>query len=66
MPLIQSTNRSESKSDLTKNRFSRPSHLDREQLEYSAKTLFTYGVILFTAIGIGASITYMTVQQLKK
>lgn len=62
MPLIQN----QKNSDLSKNRFSRPSHLDREQLEYSAKTLFTYGVILFTAVGIGASITYMTVQQLKK
>ena len=68
MPLIQQkkANNFESKSDLSKNRFSRPQHLDREQLEYSAKTLFTYGVILCTAVGIGASVTYMTVQQLKK
>ena len=64
MPLIQQ--KKANNSDLTKNRFSRPQHLDREQLEYSAQTLFTYGVILFTAVGIGASITYMTVQQLKK
>ena len=42
------------------------STIDREQLEYSARTLFTYGVILFTALGIGASVTYMTVQQLRK
>ena len=64
MPLIQ--NQKADNSALLKNKFSRPSHLDREQLEYSAQTLFTYGVILFTAIGVGASITYLTVQQLKK
>jgi hypothetical protein len=62
MPLLQ-----KNKSDLPKNQFRRgPASIDREQLEYSAQTLFTYGVILFTALGVGASITYMTVQQLKK
>jgi hypothetical protein len=51
----------------TESRFNRkPSVLDREQLEYSAQTLFTYGTILFAVVlGLG-SITYMTVQQLKK
>ena len=62
MPLITQTKDNQ---QLSKNRFSRPP-LDREQLEYSAQTLFTYGVILFTAIGVGASITYMTIQQLRK
>ena len=64
MPLITQNKDSQT---LSKNRFSRaPSHLDREQLEYSAQTIFTYGILLFTALGVGASITYMTVQQLKK
>jgi hypothetical protein len=48
-----------------KNKFSRPT-LDREQLEYSAQTLFTYGTLLFATLGVFASITYMTVQQLRK
>jgi len=40
--------------------------LDREQLEYSAQKMLTYGVILFAVLlGLG-SVTYMTVQQLKK
>ena len=63
MPLIQP----QKNSDLPKKQFScGPQQLDREQLEYSAQTLFTYGVILFTAIGVGASITYMTFKQLQK
>ncbi|MCE8159356.1 MAG: hypothetical protein I3270_02590 [Candidatus Moeniiplasma glomeromycotorum] len=68
MPLIQKHNQSGilDKGSL-KNRWGRsPQHLDREQLEYSAQTFFTYGTILFLALGVGASITYMTVQQLKK
>jgi hypothetical protein len=40
--------------------------LDREQLEYSAQKMLTYGVILFAALGTCASVAYMTVQQLKK
>ena len=44
----------------------RPATLDREQLEYSAQKMLTYGVILFAVVlGLG-SVTYMTVQQLKK
>jgi hypothetical protein len=44
----------------------KPSTLDREQLEYSAQKMLTYGVILFAVVlGLG-SVTYMTVQQLKK
>jgi hypothetical protein len=63
MPLIQSPKNN----DLPKKQFSRgPQHLDREQLEYSAQTLFTYGVILFTALGVGASVAYMTFKQLQK
>jgi hypothetical protein len=47
-------------------RFGRSRTLDREQLEYSGKTMLTYGTILFTVVlGLG-SVTYMTVQQLKK
>jgi len=47
-------------------RFSRSRTLDREQLEYSGKTMLTYGTILFAVVlGLG-SVTYMTVQQLKK
>ena len=62
MPLLP-----KNKSDLPKNQFRRgPDSIDREQLEYSAQTLFTYGVILFTAVGTLAAVTYMTVQQLKK
>jgi hypothetical protein len=49
----------------TKN-FRRPTTLDREQLEYSATKMLTYGVILFAALGTCASIAYMTVQQLRK
>jgi len=57
--------------NLTKNqpesRFNRhPRTLDHEQLEYSAKQMLTYGTILFAVVlGLG-SVTYMTVQQLKK
>jgi hypothetical protein len=47
-------------------KFNRPRTLDREQLEYSASKVLTYGVILFAALGTCASIAYMTVQQLKK
>jgi hypothetical protein len=46
--------------------FRRPTTLDREQLEYSASKMLTYGVILFAALGTCASIAYMTVQQLRK
>jgi len=43
-----------------------PNTLDREQLEYSAQKMLTYGVILFSVVlGLG-SVTYLTVQQLKK
>jgi len=62
MPLIQ-----KHKTDLPKNQFSRgPASIDREQLEYSAQTLFKYGLILFTAVGTLAAVTYMTVEKLKK
>ena len=62
MPLLQ-----KNKSDLPKNQFRcGPVSIDREQLEYSAQTLFTYGVILFTALGVGASVAYMTFKQLQK
>ena len=44
----------------------RPTTLDREQLEYTLQSTLTYGVIAFTAVGVLASITYMTIQQLKK
>jgi len=64
MPLITQNKESPT---LSKNRFTRgPNTLDREQLEYSAQTLFSYGVILFATMGVLASIAYMTVQQLKK
>ena len=58
----------------TESKFSRqPRALDREQLEYFAdqsskhlRTYFTNGIILFAVVlGLG-SVTYMTVQQLKK
>jgi len=43
-----------------------PTTLDREQLEYTSKNLLLYGTILFAVVlGIG-SVTYMTIQQLKK
>jgi hypothetical protein len=63
MPNIESLKNSEQQS-----RFNRttPRTLDREQLEYSAQKMLTYGVILFAVVlGLG-SVTYMTVQQLKK
>ena len=44
----------------------RSTTLDREQLEYTLHKTLTYGVIAFTAVGVLASITYMTIQQLKK
>jgi hypothetical protein len=44
----------------------KPTHLDREQLEYSAQTILTYGTIMFAVtLGLG-SVAYMTFQQLKK
>lgn len=61
MPNIDNLNRPESKFNRTS-----PRTLDREQLEYSAQKMLTYGVILFAVVlGLG-SVTYMTVQQLKK
>lgn len=40
--------------------------IDTAQLEYTATTLLTYGTIVFAVVlGLG-SITYMTIQQLKK
>jgi hypothetical protein len=54
------------KSASSGSKFGRSRTLDREQLEYSAKTMLTYGTILFAVVlGLG-SVTYMTVQQLKK
>jgi len=44
----------------------RTTTLDREQLEYTLHKTLTYGVIAFTAVGVLASVTYMTIQQLKK
>jgi hypothetical protein len=67
MPNIENLKNSES-------RFNRkPRTLDREQLEYfedqsskTYRTFFTHGIILFAVVlGLG-SVTYMTVQQLKK
>ncbi|MEG7979200.1 MAG: hypothetical protein NY202_04880 [Mollicutes bacterium UO1] len=43
-----------------------PATLDREQLEYSAKQLLTFGIIGFAVLGVAASVTYMTIQQLRK
>jgi len=39
-----------------------PRTFDREQLQ----TVFYYGIIVFAVVGGLASLTYMTVQQLKK
>ena len=47
-------------------KFKRPTTLDREQLEYTLQSTLTYGVIAFTVVGVLASITWMTIQQLKK
>ena len=47
-------------------KFTRHATLDREQLEYTLQKTLTYGVIAFTAVGVLASVTYMTIQQLKK
>jgi hypothetical protein len=42
------------------------SSIDTDQLEYTATALLTYGTIVFAVVlGLG-SITYMTIQQLKK
>lgn len=61
MPNIDNLRTNESKFSRTS-----PRTLDREQLEYSAQKMLTYGVILFAVVlGLG-SVTYMTVQQLKK
>lgn len=63
MPNIDQLNRNSTESKFTR---STPRTLDREQLEYSAQKMLTYGVILFAVVlGLG-SVTYMTVQQLKK
>ena len=65
MPLITQTNKDSQQ--LSKNKYSRgPNTLDREQLEYSAQTLFKYGTILFLAVGVYASVAYVMVKQLKK
>ena len=59
---LTTTNEAENYSPKNK----RPDSIDTNQLEYTATTLLTYGTILFAvALGLG-SITYMTVQQLKK
>ena len=43
-----------------------PTTLDREQLEYTSQKILAYGTIVFAVVlGLG-SITYMTIQQLKK
>jgi len=45
---------------------SRIESIDTAQLEYTATTLLTYGTIVFAVVlGLG-SITYMTIQQLRK
>ena len=44
----------------------KPATLDREELEYTAKTIFTYATIGLTAIGIYFALAYLVVQQLKK
>ena len=51
----------------TQSHFNRvPVTIDREQLEYTFSKTLKYGTIVFFVIlGLG-SITYMTVQQLKK
>jgi hypothetical protein len=60
MPNIENLKTNESKFNR------RPATLDREQLEYSAQKILVCGIILFTVVlGLG-SVTYMTVQQLKK
>jgi hypothetical protein len=48
-------------------RFNRiPATIDREQLEYTFSSTLKYGtIVLFVILGLG-SITYMTVQQLRK
>ena len=51
--------------ELKDSKFRRPT-LDREQLEYTLQSTLTYGVIAFTVVGVLASVTYMTIQQLKK
>ena len=47
-------------------RINRINSIDTAQLEYTATTLMTYGTIVFAVVlGLG-SITYMTIQQLRK
>ena len=62
MPLIQN----QKDTNLPQGKFSKfshkPQYLDRDQLE----TVFAYGTILFLVIGVAVSVTYMTIQQLKK
>jgi hypothetical protein len=40
--------------------------IDREQLEYTAEKLFTYGTVSVAVIGIYAAVIYLFVEQLKK
>jgi hypothetical protein len=61
MPQIASFKRNNATSG-----FTRPKTLDREQFEYTFQTTITYGIILFAVLGVATSITYMTIQQLKK
>ena len=63
MPNIENLER---KPYQAESKFNRPTTLDREQLEYSAQQLLKYGTILFAVVlGLG-SVSYMTVQQLRK
>jgi len=47
-------------------KFTRKTTIDREQLEYTFQKTLTYGFLVFTVVGLLASVTYMTIQQLKK
>ena len=62
MPNIESLKYTNSESKFNR----KPFTIDVGQFEYSASTLLTYGTIAFAVLLGLSSVTYMTVQQLKK
>jgi hypothetical protein len=66
MPLIQNQ-KNLNNSELRSRPFAKkPSTLDREELEYSVKSLFVYSTLGLAAITAYVSIAYLIFKQLKK
>jgi hypothetical protein len=66
MPLIQNQKVNNLEPTRLRPFTKKPATLDREELEYTAKTIFAYATIGLAAITVYASVTYLVIQQLKK